>query len=173
MKDILLFLGLLFAGTHVFAQESSKLDPDKIQYKFRSLSGKTTTVEPDQLVAKPNVISEIPLADNISPEKTAAERTPEVSTASAIKEVTIEDIDREMSKLVSRLPREQRESIRKSNGEMYDYIPAAAFVNGKGRLKSRRVIQIMPASASAVPISSVEAYNKGIEVILYEIYKSN
>lgn len=172
MKSLSLFLGLLFAVTHTFAQEPTNTNSSVVEYQFRNLAGDVTVVRPDQPVERRTAP---PLRasndESILPEEVSAE-TPPSMHASESGEISIEDIDREMALLVSKLPQEQRESIRKSNGDMYDFVPSASSAKGRPKIKTRRIIRIMPASAQAVPISAADAYNEGIRILLYEIYKT-
>lgn len=77
---------------------------------------------------------------------------------------TIEDADRVMAELVSKLPKEQREKIRKSNGEMYEYIPPASLQ--KKKVKRRRVLEIVPSE----DLASV-GREEDFPVEYYRVYK--
>ena len=81
------------------------------------------------------------------------------------KEVTIEDVDKVMSELVSKLPEEQRLTIRKSNGELYDYVSPLSK-----KIKKRKVVEIRKvkdASALGTALDSNDIPTERMQVLQY------
>ncbi|HCO68225.1 MAG TPA: hypothetical protein DIT04_10790 [Dysgonomonas sp.] len=168
MKNLLL-LGLLFASASLFAQQSAKNDSARVQFEFRSLSGDTQVVyempDREQVIAE----AEKPVEDALS-----AERPPSTSSSMSTNAAALESIDRLMGELISQLPPDQRQTIRKSNGQAYNMIPlGSADGNGKAKIKSRKILYVMPAGTRAPELSTKEAREQGIPIEYYYLYGSN
>lgn len=154
MKKIVFLAVLLFTMASAFSQEPTNIESgDKVHRAVYISDGKTATVE--QAVE----------GDELSPEKPPANYS-----ATATTDATMERVDMLMSALVSKLPKEQRETIRKSNGEMYEYIPSATLYKGKKKIKSRKIIHVMPAGAKAATIDPREAAEEDIPIRHFEVY---
>lgn len=154
MKKILFLTGLLFIMASAFSQKTvTNESADKEHRAVYISDGNTATVE--QAV----------IDDELS-----AEKSPAAHNTTATKDATLEEVDRLMSALVSQLPKEQRETIRKSNGEMYEYTPSASLYMGKKKIKSRKIIHVMPAGAKAAAIDPNEAAEENIPIRHFEVY---
>lgn len=152
MKKLSLLIGLLFIMTSAFSQSVMA------EYDNRGQN---------------NPMSESTDVDNATPTSTPPaiyDATSASAKTIGTKDATLEEVDRLMSILVSKLPREQRETIRKSDGTMYDYVPTAVKHKGKQKIKSRKIIQIMPANASATIIDPNKAIEENIPIYYFEVY---
>ena len=152
MKKLSFLIGLLFVMTSVFSQSVMAEYDNRDQNN--PVSGSTTV-------------------DNAPPANTPPaiyDATSASAKATGTKDATLEEVDRLMSILVSKLPREQRETIRKSDGAMYDYVPTAVQHKGKQKIKSRKIIQIMPANTNATIIDPNKAFEENIPIQYFEVY---
>lgn len=87
------------------------------------------------------------------------------------RDLTFEEIDRIMAELVSNLTPEQRKTIRKSNGDMYEYVPPASLKKSQ-KVKKRKIIEIKPVN-ELPSFESDKEDEKDIPTRHYQIYEYN
>lgn len=137
MKKILSITGLLIASVYLLPAEN-------IAAAIGSNSQETRAVK-DSADAPVSVKIENPAV---------TEDLLVVQKAPVTKGVTIEDIDRVMAELVSKLPPEQRATIRKSNGETYEYMPPLQL-NSSKKIKNRKIIEIRNVDSNSLRNSAL------------------
>lgn len=153
MKNILLLAGLIFVFTASYAKES----PDREQSQTTAIPGDTAAISSTSAETK----------DIIPPDD-----KPENSNKNApARDLTLEKVDYIMAQLVSKLPKEQRETIRKSNGEMYEYIPPASLKKSK-KVRKRKIVEINSVKDLS-SLYEVEDEDGNVPTRHYRIYEYN
>lgn len=152
MKNILLLAGFIFVFTASYAKGSSDREYSQ-----------TTAIPGDTTISSASSAPEAVVAPDDKPESK--------NKKAPARDLTMEKVDYIMARLVSKLPKEQRETIRKSNGDMYEYIPPASLRKSK-KVRKRKIVEINSVK-NLSSLYEVDGEDDKIPTQYYRIYEYN